>query len=131
MLPYLYKKRKEAKAVLDYLSDKMTGNDLQKILRAAVRRGDREHVGPFVDIPWTRSDGRKRAREFSAQFSGRKPSFGMEEELEIIRRYEAGESQRAIARWSGVTKGVVRRAISRHMIDDKHLRRVRAASKPG
>jgi hypothetical protein len=55
MLPFLYKKRKEAKAVLDYLSDKVTANELQEILRAAVRRGDRERVGPFVDMPWTRS----------------------------------------------------------------------------
>ena len=117
MLPFLYKKRREAKAVLDYLSDQITGNDLQKILRAAVRRGDRERVGPFVDIPWNRSDGRKKAWEFSGQFSGRKPSIGLEEEREIIRRHEAGESQRSIAKSKGITKGIVARAINRHKRD--------------
>ncbi len=114
MLPFLYKKRNEAEAVLDYLSDKMTANNLQRILRTAVRRGDRERLGPFVDIPWTRSEGAKEAWQYSALFSGRKPSIGLEDEREIIRQHEAGESQRAIAKSKGLTKGVVRRAISRH-----------------
>jgi len=118
MLPFLYKKRKEAKAVLDYLSDKVTANELQKILRAAVRRGDRERVGPFVDMPWTRSEGAKEAWQYSALFSGRKPSLGLEDEREIIRHYEAGESQRAIAKSRGLTRGVVSRAISRHKRQD-------------
>ena len=116
MLPFLYKKRREAKAVLDYLSDQITGNDLQKILRAAVRRGDRERLGPFVDLPWNRSDGKKKAREFTGQFSGRNPSIGAEDESEIIRRHQAGESQRAIARSMGLTKGVVARAILRQIL---------------
>jgi len=74
MLPFLYKKRTEAIATVDYLSDKISANDLQGILKAAVRRGDRERVGPFVDIPWTKSEGAKKAMEFSWRFAGRKPS---------------------------------------------------------
>src|SRR5947209_571958 len=39
MLPFLFKKKTEARATRDYLSDKISGNDLQRILRAAARIG--------------------------------------------------------------------------------------------
>jgi hypothetical protein len=120
MLPFLYKKRNEAKATLDYLSDNMTANELQEILRAAVRRGDRERVGPFVDILWARSEGAKKAWEYSALFLGRKPSLGLEDEREINRQDKAGESQRAIAKSIGLARGVVRRTIYRHKREGRH-----------
>jgi DNA invertase Pin-like site-specific DNA recombinase len=41
----------------------------------------------------------------------------LEEEREIIRRHEAGESQRSIAKSKGITKGIVARAINRHKRD--------------
>lgn len=36
MLPFLYEKKTEAGATLDYLSGKISGNDVQRVLRAAV-----------------------------------------------------------------------------------------------
>ena len=126
MSPFLYKKRTEARATLDYLSDKISGNDLQRILRAAVRRGDRERIGPFVDIPWTRSEGARKAMEHSWRFAGRKPSLSPEGQQEVIRRYEAGESQRAIARSKRISQSTVHRTVSHRK--SLSSRRVRAAS---
>jgi hypothetical protein len=126
MLPFLYKKRTEARATLDYLSDKISANDLQRILRAAVRRGDTERLGPFVDIPWTRSEGAKNAMEFSWRFAGRKPSLGAESQREVIRRYEAGETQRGIARSLKVSRSTGHRTVSKRKSSSS--RRVRAAS---
>ena len=94
MSPFLYKKRTEARATLDYLTDKISGNDLQRTLRAAVRRGDRERVGPFVHIPWTRSEGARKAMEYSWRFAGRKPSLTPEDQQEVIRRYEGERANR-------------------------------------
>jgi hypothetical protein len=129
MLPFLYKKRTEAKATLDYMSDKISANHLQRILRAAVRRGDRERVGPFVNIPWTRSEGAKKAMEFSWRFAGRKPSLSPEGQREVIQRHEAGESQRSIARSTGVSQSTVQRTVAKRRSTSS--RRVRATSKPG
>jgi hypothetical protein len=116
MLPLLHKKRTEARATLDYLSDKTTGNDLQRVLKAAARRGDRERVGPFVDIPWSRSEGAKEAMKFAWRFAGRRPLLGPEGQREVMRRHEGGESQRSIARSKGVSQGVVGRVVSRHSL---------------
>lgn len=126
MLPSLYKKRTEASATLEYLSDKISANDLQRILRAAVRRGDRERVGPFVNIPWTKSEGTKKAMESSWRFAGRKPSLSLESQQEVIRRYEAGESQRTIAQSKGTSQSTVQRTVSKRK--PRSPRRVRAAS---
>ena len=126
MLPFLCKKRAEARATLDYLSDKISANDLQRILRAAVRRGDGERVAPFVDIPWTRSEGAKKAMEFSWRFAGRKPSLSPESQQDVIQRYESGESQRSIARSKCVSKSTVQRTLSNRR--SLSSRRVRAAS---
>lgn len=114
MIPFLFKKKTEAIATLDYLADRISGNELQRVLRAAVRRGDRERVGPFIDLPWTRSAGSRKAMELSWKHAGGKPSLGPEGQLEIIRRFEAGESQRGIARSMGISHGMLRRTISRH-----------------
>ena len=116
MQPFLYKKRTEARATLDYSSDNITGNDLQRVLRAAVRRGDRERLGPFVDIPRSRSEGAKEAMKSAWRFAGRKPLLGLEDQQEIIRRHDGGESQRSIARSEGVSQGVVGRVVARHSL---------------
>ena len=113
MSPFLYKKKTEARATLDYLSDKISGNDLQRVLRAAVRRGDRERIGPFVDMPWTRSEGAKKAMELAWQFAGRKPSLGPGVQRVIIRRHEAGDSLREMARSTGIPYSTLRRMVSR------------------
>jgi hypothetical protein len=127
MMPFLFKKKTEAGATLDYLTDKISGNELQRILRAAVRRGDRERVAPFIDLPWTRSAGAKKAVELSWKFAGGKPPLGPEGQLEIIRRFGAGQSQRGIARSMGISRGMVRRAVSRHTArKPRTFRRVRA-----
>jgi hypothetical protein len=129
MLPFLYKKRTEARATVDYLSDNITGNDLQRVLKAAVRRGDRERLGPFVDIPWSRSEGAKEAMKSAWRFAGRKPLLGPEDQQEIIRRHDGRESQRSIARSKGVSRGVVGRVVARDSLRwVLKSRRVRAAS---
>jgi hypothetical protein len=51
MLPYLCKKYVEVLAALDYLEDRITGDEFQTILEHEVRGGNREKVGRRVDPP--------------------------------------------------------------------------------
>jgi hypothetical protein len=115
MLPFLFKKAAEAKATIEYLTDGITGDQLQDIFEHAVRIGDRERVGKRVSLPWTRSEGLRRASKYVASFAGVKPKLGPQEEDEIVRDYqELGLSQRGIAATRGHSRGLVQSILARH-----------------
>lgn len=59
MLPHLYKKANEARAVINYYGGRITGNDLVAIFRSEVEAGRRERRNHSVkiDVPYTYPKG--------------------------------------------------------------------------
>lgn len=65
MYPFLRVKRVQSKASLDYLEDKITGDDFLKIINDEVQAGRRAGKVRCIDQPFTRSEGIWSAREAS------------------------------------------------------------------
>ncbi len=120
MLEQMYehscKKHHEIRAVLDYLSDGITGDRLQDILEEAVRRGDREKVGSRADLPWTRGQGLKRANEYAFSFAGRKPPLEPEVVGQILADSSSGLSRRRIAKLRGVSYSRVKKILAQSRV---------------
>ena len=57
MLPYLFKKKDEVKAVIDYLDSRITGSNFVEVLNESVRIGNRVGKIRIVDMPYTREEG--------------------------------------------------------------------------
>jgi hypothetical protein len=121
MLPHLSKKYVEAAAALDYLENRITGNEFQTILELEVREGNRERLGKRVDLPWTRIEGIKKAILFSTSVPRRRRrTLTEEEEDRLVERYVKGSiGQRKLARAFGMSHAVVRRALSRRGLASK------------
>jgi len=115
MLPHLCKKSVEVAAALDYLNGKMTGNEFQRILKSEVREGNRERIGKQVDLPWTRTEGRRKATLFSTSFPRQRRMLSRSEEDKLVEQYLTGSiGQRKLAKANGLSHAVVRRVLARH-----------------
>ncbi len=113
MLPHLCKKSVEVAAALDYLGGRITGNQFQIILEEQVREGNREKVGKRVDIPWTRTEGLRKAVSFSTSAPRKRVKLTEREVDELVRQYLNGKlGQRKLAVANGLSHAVVRRALA-------------------
>jgi hypothetical protein len=63
MLPFVFKKREELKAIVDYLESRITGTQFAGVLSDSVRIGNRTGRIRIVDIPYTRRDGQRLRKE--------------------------------------------------------------------
>jgi hypothetical protein len=114
MRPHLCKKSVEVEAALDYLEGKTSGNEFQRFLEQEVREGNRERIGRRVDLPWTRMEGLRKAILFSTTFPRKRRNLTPSEEDNLAKRYLSGSmGQRKLARASGLSHAVVRRALAR------------------
>ncbi len=66
MCPYLFKKRAEVKAILDYLDDRISGTQLVNVFNESVRSGNRTGRIRRLNIPHTRGEGQRLRRIESA-----------------------------------------------------------------
>lgn len=57
MLPYVYKKRAELQAIVDYLEDRTTGDELVRCVNHEVEIGNKVGILKTAKIPYTRSEG--------------------------------------------------------------------------
>ena len=59
MIPFLYKKAREARAALDYYEGRITGNELMTVFQQEVEAGRRERRPRKVpiDVPYSRPEG--------------------------------------------------------------------------
>jgi hypothetical protein len=120
MLPYLCKKYVEVMAALDYLEDRTTGDEFQTILEREVREGNREKVGRRVNLPWTRSEGARKAILYSTSLPRRRRFLTKDEEDRLVEQYLKGSmGQRKLARANGMSHSVVRRALARRGLASK------------
>jgi len=114
MIPFLCKKSGEAWTALRYLDDQITGNEFQDVMRAAVRRRNRERLGRRVNLPWTRTEGLARAAAYVSDFAGRKPTLRPDQEGQIVKEYlKSGLSQAKFAESVGISRDVLRGALLR------------------
>ncbi len=113
MIPFLCKKATEAGAAVDYLNDKITGNEFQDTLGEAVKAGNRERVGVRVNLPWVKSEGLKRASIYVASLAGRKSTLSETEQMGLVVDHESGLSQRELAKTRSLSRDMVRRALAR------------------
>ena len=84
MLPYLYKKYGETKALIDYYEDRISG-EVIKVYNDAVLKGIR--LGELVvdvDLPFRHSEGVSRARRY-ARYYGRTITFKTPEIIELVK----------------------------------------------
>ncbi len=65
MHPFLRVKRVQSRATLDYLKDKITGDDFVRIINDEIRTGRRAGKVRYINQPFTRSEGIRSAREAS------------------------------------------------------------------
>ena len=114
MLPYLCKKSVEARAALDYLEGRISGNEFQLLLLQEVKQGNRERMGRQVDLPWTRPEGLRRAIMFATSFPRKRRVLTRAEEDRIVEQYLQGSiGQRKLAKANGLPHAVVRRVLAR------------------
>ena len=115
MFPYLCKKSVEVAAALDYLHGITTGNEFQSILDLQVREGNREKLGRIVDLPWTRTEGLKRATAYSTSIPRRRCRLTKSQEDTLVEQYLTLKiGQRKLAKASGLPHAVVRRVLAHH-----------------
>ena len=104
ILPHLFKKANEARAVIDYYEGRIRGNDLVEIFAREVEAGRRERRPHRVkiDVPYTFPEGdalmkaRWKLRKREVMFRIR--AKVTQEDLEDIRRrhFESGKSVREL-----------------------------------
>lgn len=116
MLPHLFKKRDEVKAVLGYLDNKITGNQLAGVFNEKVEQGSRTGKVRIVDMPYTREEGRGlsiQERGHHAKDLGEKARKLSNETLEQIREDiisgKAGNGE--LAKKYGVSGATISRAV--------------------
>jgi hypothetical protein len=63
MLPHLDKKRIQARVVVDYLENRITGNTAVRAFNSEHRKGKWSGKPRSVRMPWTREEGRRLAQQ--------------------------------------------------------------------
>ena len=120
MLPFLCKKENEARAALDYLENRITGNDLLQVFQEEVEAGRRERRPQRVskDVPYIRSEGlevmKARRSENLRDAFGKFRSKITSEDFERIRtlHFEEGKRLAEIARmYPQYARETIRRAL--------------------
>jgi hypothetical protein len=116
MLPYLFKKKDEVKAVIDYLDSRITGSDFVEVLNESVRIGNRVGKIRIVDMPYTREEGQavweKRRKEHAREMI--KANTILTEDLidQIRKRLLSGEATNGeLAKKYGVSPATISRAM--------------------
>lgn len=114
MLPYSYKKDWDL-AAMDYLQDRITGNEALQRLNLSVESGRREGLVRSLSMPFRKSEG----IQISALIGGRRSSAKRarlnKEQIETLRKVceDIGGSFAELSRMFKVSTDVVRAALGR------------------
>ena len=115
MLPYAFKKEWDLHTAIDYLEDRITGDEALRRLNVSIESGRREGLFRTVSMPFTKSEGIK----ISALIGGRRSSARRaklnQKQVELLRsiRGKSGETYAQLARLFGVSSDVVRTALGK------------------
>jgi len=110
MLSNLMKKRDQVHAIIVYLQDRITGEELVGAFNRATISGTRSGFLREVKMPYTHSQGVAHARDLV--HSGKRVSSTLTKEIlaEIVERQSRGETLRDISLAYGVSKSAIMRA---------------------
>jgi len=116
MLPYLFKKREEVGAMVDYLDNRITANQMVEVFNESVRIGNRVGKIKTVDIPYTRKEGQVLGKEAVSEHSKKlcvTNRILSDEALEQIRQaiISGTASNGELAKKYGVSPATITRAV--------------------
>lgn len=110
MLPHLCKKRDQVSVSLDYMKNRITGQEVIEAFNRATEHGTRSGFIRKVAMPYTHEEGVGRARVVA--HSNHASKMLTDEVLaEILARKSKGEHLREISFSYGTSRSTVRRAI--------------------
>jgi hypothetical protein len=113
----IFKKRRELQMLVDYYSDKVTGTEVLEAFNSEVRLGIR--VGKFrnAEMPYTHSEGLRRAR-YASRFEQR--ALNAIETQNLIDEYVTkGVTGKSLARKYDISEATVSRILQRSGIERK------------
>ncbi len=113
MLPYAFKKKAELKAVVDYLEDKITGDEFVARVNDEVGIGNKVGKLRTSKLPFTRSEGVKLKYDFSLQraHAATRTEVPEEEARKIRETYHSGLSIRKLSDLYGYGTSVIQRIL--------------------
>jgi hypothetical protein len=116
MLPYLFKKREEVRAMVDYLDNRITADQMVDVFNQSVRIGNRVGKIKNVGIPYTRKEGQALGKEAVSRHSKKlcvKNRILSDEVLEQIRQaiISGTSTNGELAKKYGVSPATITRAV--------------------
>jgi len=116
MLPHLFKKREEIKAIVDYLESRITASQMVEVFNESVRIGNRVGRIRILDIPYTRKEGQALGKAAVSEQSKRlciKNRILSDEAVEQIRQaiISGTASNGDLAKKYGVSPATITRAV--------------------
>jgi len=115
MLPYAFKKEWDLYTAIDYLEDRITGDEAIRRLNVSIESGRREGLFRTVLMPFTKFEGIKISALIGGRRSSAKRAKLNQEQVELLRslRGKSGEKYAQLARLFGVSSDVVRTALGK------------------
>jgi len=115
MLPYSYKKDWDLKTVMDYLQDRIAGDEALRRLNLSIESGRREGLIRESSMPFRKSEGIHIAALIGGRRSSAKRVRLSKEQVETLQkvREETGRSFAELSRMFKVSVDVVRSALGR------------------
>lgn len=115
MLPFAFKKEWDLHTALDYLENRITGEEALRRLNVSIESGRREGLLRYISMPFTKSDGIRISAQIGGRRSSAKRAKLSHEQAELLRRLrdESGTSYAELARLFKVSSDVVRTALGK------------------
>jgi len=117
MLPFCVKKAEDLSIVIDYLEGRITGNEAITRLNAEVRLGRRSGFERALTLPYTRSEGLRKAQIENARNA--RAAYAVRVPAETERRIRQDHAERKLghillSRKYGYSVSVIRRILGAH-----------------
>jgi hypothetical protein len=115
ILPFAFKKEWDIQTAIDYLGDRITGDEAIRRLNVSIESGRREGLVRKTCIPFRKSEGINMAAMIGGRRSGASRAKLSREQVEALRhiREKSGRSYAELARMFKVSSDVVRVALGR------------------
>ena len=115
LLPFSFKKNWDLQTTIDYLEDRITGEEAIRRFNVSIESGRREGLVRAVSMPFKKSEGIRMSALIGGRQSGTKRAKLNREQVELLRRHRdtSGETYAQLARLFGASSDVMRSALGR------------------
>ncbi len=110
MLPFVNKKKDQVTAMIRYLANEMTGEELIEAFNEAVRVGTRSGYIRHVSMPYSHSQGVAKGRTFLSRGKGRR-TVSTHVLNQVNLRKQNGMTMRDVSEEAGVSKSTIYRRL--------------------